>query len=426
MKKILVVDDNITICLMLRSWLLKHNYEVDTANSVSEAIEKIRREAFDLILSDIIMPEDDGFSLLTWVQKYDSDILVMMMTSYADIETAVESIKQGAVDYIAKPIDADVLFQKINDAFRKSEIAKQTKGLQQYIINTKFVGNDEIHNQLVEVIRNNNHLLILGQAGTGKSTAAKFIYLKSVQERGVYVEFDLNFIAEDRVKTGLDDEGLFAYYFEKAKGGLLHIKNFKKIDLKFQTSLIRSLTRQSKNDDFTQIVITSRYSKEKIKDEFIPKLYEKLLDSYIELPSIGGCEDDILSYSKFFLEMANKELDKNITKIDSEVYSILFDQKWEGNIQELKNIIFKMVLLSDKEVISKNMIPYILNKNNLIIEDNTSISNKPLDSFKKENFERKKIAEALDIAKGNKTLAATLLNIDRKTLYNKIRLYEIS
>ena len=426
MKKILVVDDNITICLMLRSWLLKHNYEVDTANSVSEAIEKIRREAFDLILSDIIMPEDDGFSLLTWVQKYDSDFLVMMMTSYADIETAVESIKQGAVDYIAKPIDADVLFQKINDAFRKSEIAKQTKGLQQYIINTKFVGNDEIHNQLVEVIRNNNHLLILGQAGTGKSTAAKFIYLKSVQERGVYVEFDLNFIAEDRVKTGLDDEGLFAYYFEKAKGGLLHIKNFKKIDLKFQTSLIRSLTRQSKNDDFTQIVITSRYSKEKIKDEFIPKLYEKLLDSYIELPSIGGCEDDILSYSKFFLEMANKELDKNITKIDSEVYSILFDQKWEGNIQELKNIIFKMVLLSDKEVISKNMIPYILNKNNLIIEDNTSISNKPLDSFKKENFERKKIAEALDIAKGNKTLAATLLNIDRKTLYNKIRLYEIS
>lgn len=426
MKKILVVDDNITICLMLRSWLLKNNYEVDTANSVSEAIEKIRHEAFDLILSDIIMPEDDGFSLLAWVQKYDSDILVMMMTSYADIESAVESIKQGAVDYIAKPIDADVLFQKIEDAFRKSEIAMQTKGLQQYIINTKFVGSDDIHNQLVDVIRSNSHLLILGQAGTGKSTAAKFVYLKGVQELGVYVEFDLNFLADYRAKTDLDDEGLFAYYFEKAKGGLLHIKNFKKIDIKFQTSLIHALTRQSKNEHFAQIVITSRYSKEKIREDFIPKLSEKLLESYVELPSIGGREEDILSYSKFFLEMANKELDKNISMIDSEVYNVLFEQKWEGNIQELKNIVFKMVLLSDKDVISKNMIPYILNKNNLVIEANTSLSNKPLDRLKKENFERKKITEALDIAKGNKTLAATLLNIDRKTLYNKIRLYEIS
>ena len=125
MKKILVVDDNVTICLMLKSWLIKNNYDVDTASSVSEAIKKVKDDAYDLILSDIVMPEVDGFSLLSWIQKYDSDIQVMMMTSFADIESAVEAMKMGAVDYIAKPIEAEMRFQKLDTAFRERKREKQ-------------------------------------------------------------------------------------------------------------------------------------------------------------------------------------------------------------------------------------------------------------------------------------------------------------
>lgn len=425
MKKILVVDDNITICLMLRSWLLKHNYEVDTASSVAEAIEKVKKYPYDLILSDIIMPEDDGFSLLGWVQKYDSYIQVIMMTSFADIESAVESIKLGAVDYIAKPIDADVLFQKIEDAFRRRDISLRSKGLQQYLVSPKDVETERLHGEMIDVIRNGSHLLVMGKEGTGKTTAAKFIYINGAKERGAYIEYDLNQSNTDIAKLEINEGDLFSYYFDKAKGGLLHIKNLKKVDLPFQTSLIRALNNQSKNDDYTQIIISSTYSQEEIKEHFMPKLSERLLELYIELPSLANRKDAIVSYSEFFLNMANNELSKNVENIPSEAYKLLFEQKWEGNIQQLKNLIFKMVLLSDNGEISKDIIDRVFNDKKESVLSLGADNDKSLDSFKKENFEKKKITEALEIAKGNKTLAATLLNIDRKTLYNKIRLYNI-
>lgn len=426
MKKILVVDDNVTICLMLKSWLIKNNYDVDTASSVSEAIKKVKDDAYDLILSDIVMPEVDGFSLLSWIQKYDSDIQVMMMTSFADIESAVEAMKMGAVDYISKPIDAEMLFQKLDAAFRERKIEKQSRDLQQYYISSRFSENESIHEKIIDVIRDNSHLLVIGNEGTGKTTAAKFIYIKRTQGRAPFVVFDLNQNGVDNSKMGDDEDILFSNYMDSAKGGVLYIKGFRKIDINFQTSLIRALTKQSKNDDYTQIVIATTYTQEQIKESFIPKLSEILLQSFIELPNLEGKRDEIVSYTEFFLKMANKELNKNISKIEPEVYEVLFEQSWKGNIQELKNLVFKMVILSEKDIISKDIIPYIVSEEALVeINLNSTGEEESLDSFRKENFERKKIAEALQISKGNKTLAASLLNIDRKTLYNKIRLYAI-
>ncbi len=426
MKNILVVDDNLTICLMLKSWLVKHGYSVETASNVADAIEKVKIEAFDLILSDIRMPDADGFDLLSWMQKYDSSVQVIMMTSFVDIESAVESIKQGAADYIAKPIDAEVLFQKIDEAFQKSERLKRTKDIQQLFIKPKGLDIEKNYNKMIEVISSDSHLLIIGEDGTGKNTAARFIYIKGVKDRGAYVEMDLHDEGVDGERV--IDSKLFDTYFEKAKGGMLHIKGLKKAGIQFQTSLISALTKQNKDENFTKIIISTTYDVEKVRSSYIPKLSELLLQSYMELSPIRGDKDTIVSYSESFLEMANRELDKNIKEILPEVYDFLFEQKWDGNIQELKNCIFKMVLLSEKDIIDGDIIPYISNNSkllisNVVVEKGDSMGG--LDSFKKENFERKKITEALGIAKGNKTLAATMLNIDRKTLYNKIRLYGI-
>lgn len=426
MKNILVVDDNLTICLMLKSWLVKHGYSVETASNVADAIEKVKIEAFDLILSDIRMPDADGFDLLSWMQKYDSSVQVIMMTSFVDIESAVESIKQGAADYIAKPIDAEVLFQKIDEAFQKSERLKRTKDIQQLFIKPKGLDIEKNYYKMIEVISSDSHLLIMGEDGTGKNTAARFIYIKGVKDRGAYVEIDLHDKGADSERV--IDSKLFDTYFEKARGGMLHIKGLKKAGIQFQTSLISALTKQNKDENFTKIIISTTYDMEKVRSRYIPKLSELLLQSYMELSPIRDDKDAIVSYSESFLEMANKELDKNIKEILPEVYDFLFKQKWDGNIQELKNCIFKMVLLSEKDKIDGDIIPYISNNSkllisNVVVEKGDSMGG--LDSFKKENFERKKITEALGIAKGNKTLAATMLNIDRKTLYNKIRLYGI-
>ncbi len=411
---------------MLKSWLTKHNYIVDNVTSVANAIEMLKMDSYDMVLTDIRMPDDDGFSLLMWVKKYDSDIQVIMMTSFADVESAVESLKMGASDYISKPIDTEVLFQKIDDAFRKKELDKQAKEMYQYFIKPVGMdGSQEIHDTMIEVSRNRAHLLIIGNNGTGKSTAVKFLYIKGAKDKGPFVELDLNYPKSDIIRQNVDEKGVFEEYLDKAKGGLLHIRGLKRIDIKFQSSLIRALTSQNVDNDFTQIIISSTESKKYLKDNLMPKLSELLFQSYIELSTLAGKKKAIVSYSEFFLKMANKELNKDISKIDSEVYETLFERKWEENIQELKNLIFKMVLYSESQVISKESVKSILNDDCLGLNTDYRVGSGTLESFKKENFEKKKISEALNIAKGNKTLAATLLNIDRKTLYNKIRIYQI-
>ncbi len=424
MKNILVVDDNLTICLMLKSWLVKHGYNVEAASNVADAIDKIKIEAFDLVLSDIRMPDADGFSLLSWIKKYDSSVQVIMMTSFADIESAVESIKMGAFDYIAKPIDADALFQKIEEAFKRSEIAKRSDDLHQNFFRPKGLDIQANHDKMIEAISKRLHLLIIGNNGTGKSTAAKFIYIKGTQIYGSFIEIDLeepNFVTEK-----LTDDVQLRIHFEKAKGGLLYIKGLKKPSIHFQNILLDLLTKQNKDDDYTQIIISTTQTKDDIKEQLMPKLANNILNSYIELPSIGGNKEAIVSFSDAFVKMANRELNKNITSISPKVYEFLYKQKWEGNIQELKNIIFKIVLMTEGSIISEEAIPLIVDKSRSPNDSRYTYDKVAgIDSFKKENFEKRKISEALDVAKGNKTLAATMLNIDRKTLYNKIRLYGI-
>lgn len=424
MKNILVVDDNLTICLMLKSWFVKNNYNVEVASNVAEAIEKVKNNMFDLVLSDIRMPDSDGFDLLSWVKKYDSSIQVIMMTSFADIDSAVESIKMGATDYIPKPIDVDVLFAKIEDAFKKNEIKKQSSYMFQELIRPEGMNTQLNHDKMIKVIRDGLHLLVVGENGTGKDTAVRFIYAKGIREKGPYELLDLNHLNRDNIYIGsLND--VFIKHFDEAKGGMLHIKGIEKIDLQMQTSLLRALTKQNRNNDYVQILMTTNKTKDQIKELLIPKLYNVLMESFIELSPIVGNESAISSYTSYFLEVANRELNKNIDKIDKEVYEVLFSHSWSGNIQELKNVVFKMALMTDDNVITKNAIPCLNDDSNCFGNRNLEVAESGMESFKKENFEKQKITEALDIAKGNKTLAATLLNIDRKTLYNKIRLYEI-
>lgn len=200
-KNILIVDDNLTICLMLKSWLVKNNYNVETTSSAQEAKQMVKDIPFDLILSDIRMPDVDGISFLNWTKKYDSDIQVIMMTGYAEIESVVESMKSGATDYISKPIDPEILFSKIEEAFQVQEnIKKNNQFPNDFLIPP---GNEykQLHEQLHLIAENNDHLLIIGDRGTGKHSSVKLVFEKGVHKSQPLVILD----ASDLVSTQSDN-----------------------------------------------------------------------------------------------------------------------------------------------------------------------------------------------------------------------------
>lgn len=421
-KNILIVDDNLTICLMLKSWLVKNNYNVETTSSAQEAKQMVKDIPFDLILSDIRMPDVDGISFLNWIKKYDSDIQVIMMTGYAEIESVVESMKSGATDYISKPIDPEILFSKIEEAFQVQEnIKKNNQFPNDFLIPP---GNEykQLHEQLHLIAENNDHLLIIGDRGTGKHSSVKLIFEKGIHRSQPLVILD----ASDLISTQSDIneyESVLIKKIKVAKGGLFYIRDIDKLNLFLQNELLTVLTKQSIDENFTQVILSSQQSLEELQNTLIPKLYNVLQKNVVILPPLKGKSEQILSFSQHFLEFANFALNKQLKGIDSEMQKEFISYNWPGNIQELKNTIIKAALLTEGDVITTEIAEELFGGIKYEREETNTIN---INSLRKENYEKEKIYQALTLAKGNKTMAASILNIDRKTLYNKIKLYSVT
>ncbi|MGI6520973.1 MAG: sigma-54-dependent transcriptional regulator [Fermentimonas sp.] len=426
-KSILVIDDNITVCLMLKSWLVKRGFNVEIATSVDQAKQLVKEHPFDLILSDIRMPGSDGFALLSWVQKYDSDILVIMMTGFADIETAVASMKSGAVDYISKPIDPELLFKKIDEAFITQENMKKNMPLSNEFVKPPGGDYKRLFKILDRVAEENIHGLIIGNRGTGKASAVKYIYEKGKHPLKPLEVYEVDSL-DAPVTLGLnkqdDKEGMIDA-FRLAKGGLLHIKGVDRLDLNGQNVLIDILTKQPKGPGFTQVIMTTEKEKSELQRLLLPKLYSLVEEDAIILPVLKGKRQEIAFFALHFLKFANQTLDKKVKTIDPSIQEAFMQHDWPGNIQELKNCIFKAVLLSDGSRVKANLLPSLLGKTGQT-DSSSSVSMKTVQALRKESYEKEKIQQALELTKGNKTMAASILNIDRKTLYNKIKLYKVT
>ena len=253
-KSVLIIDDNLTICMMLKSWLHKKDFFVEIVNSVDQAKQLIIENPFDLILTDIRMPGDDGFALLSWVKRYDSDIVVIMMTGYADIESAVESMKAGAADYISKPIDPEMLFKKIDEALITQENISKTSGFSNSFIKPPE-SYKNLFNQLNQAAVNNDHRLIIGDRGTGKSSAVKYINEKGVQPSNPLVIFD-----------GSQTDSSLMGKLKLASGGLLYVKEIEQLNLSMQDELLSILTRQTVSDNYTRVILSTEKNSEELKN----------------------------------------------------------------------------------------------------------------------------------------------------------------
>ena len=451
MERILIVEDDITYSLMLKSWLKRKGFEVETAGNIKDAQKILDNYQADLILSDLRLPDHDGICLLEWMNVKKKSIPLIIMTGYAEIQTAVQAMKLGAKDYVSKPVNPDELLKKITEALKpdiqqtqtsattlKTGNTDNTSTRQEYLEGESDAAK-ELYHYVKLVAPTPMSVLISGASGTGKEYVAHRIHQLSKRADKPFVAIDCGAIPRElaaseffgHIKgsfTGAINDKTGA--FLEADGGTLFLDEIGNLNYETQIQLLRALqerkikpigSNREINIDIRLITATNENLEIAISNgSFREDLYHRINEFSIRMPQLKDRREDILHFANFFLDQANRELDKQIIGFDNEAARILIQYNWPGNLRQMKNIVRRATLLADKNYISASELKRELNDIN---EPQSSVTGNF--SLKNPGTERERILEALKQTGNNKSRAAQLLNIDRKTLYNKLKLYHI-
>ena len=441
---ILIVEDDLVFSTMMKTWLTKKGFQVDTASANTRARKLLAEHTYDLILSDLRLPDQDGIHLLTWLREQSCHTPFIIMTSYAEIQSAVQAMKHGASDYIAKPIHPDELLNKIKENIGKPEIPAadlQEKTSTPFTQNF-LEGESEAAHQLFNYVRlvapTQMSVLITGSSGTGKEYVAHRIHELSKRNGKPFIAIDCGSIPKElsaseffgHIKgsfTGAlaDKTGAF----EEANGGTLFLDEIGNLGYEVQVQLLRALqerrirrigSTKEIEVDVRLLCATNENLKEGIaKGTFREDLYHRINEFTLRMPDLKERPEDILLFANFFLDQANRELERNLIGFDAEASKALQRYTWPGNLRQLKNTVKRATLLAQGDFITLN---------ELGEEILTSPPAPASESFNlhDEDLEKQRIQHALHRTGYNKTKAAQLLGIDRKTLYNKMKLYNIN
>lgn len=430
----LLIEDDITFCLMLKTWLKKKGIQTESASTISSAKNMIERNSYDLILSDLRLPDGSGMDVLEWSHSKKKEIPFIMLTGYADIQTAVDSIKKGAFDYIPKPINPDILLEKIQEAL-------STKKEAEVPVSINYIkGNSALSKKLYEyvdiVAPTEMSILITGESGTGKEHIANLIHSKSARKSAPFIAVDCGTIPKELAASEFfgHTKGSFTGaienktgYFAMANGGTLFLDEIANLSAETQMQLLRALQEKKirpvgSNDDIRVdvriIAATNENLSETVGVKFRDDLYHRLNEFSIQVPSLRERDEDIVLFSNYFLNEGNQEFKKDVVGFTDEAMEIIQKYHWPGNLREMKNVIKRSVLLTTEPYISADILPQEL-KNKKSEEINSN-------ALHDEEFEKSQILKALEMCNNNKSQAALLLKIDRKTLYNKLKLYNMN
>lgn len=430
----LLIEDDITFCLMLKTWLKKKGIQTESASTISSAKNMIERNSYDLILSDLRLPDGSGMDVLEWTHSKKKEIPFIMLTGYADIQTAVDSIKKGAFDYIPKPINPDILLEKIQEALSSKKEAEAPVSIN-YI-----KGNSALSKKLYEyvdiVAPTEMSILITGESGTGKEHIANLIHSKSARKSAPFIAVDCGTIPKELAASEFfgHTKGSFTGaienktgYFAMANGGTLFLDEIANLSSETQMQLLRALQEKKirpvgSNDDIRVdvriIAATNENLSETVGVKFRDDLYHRLNEFSIQVPSLRERDEDIALFSNYFLNEGNQEFKKEVIGFTDEAMEIIQKYHWPGNLREMKNVIKRSVLLTTDQYITADILPQEL-KNRKSEEINSN-------ALHDEEFEKSQILKALEMCNNNKSQAALLLKIDRKTLYNKMKLYNMN
>lgn len=440
--KILVIDDDTSFCVMLKTFLQKKGYEVTNAFTAKEAEEAIKNQVFDVVLTDIRLPDSDGIQILKSIKEVSQKTQVILMTGYTDIKTAVSAMKMGAYDYVGKPINPDEILHTIEQSLKKKADKPDTvssKKDKSETVDVSFVkGISSTSNQLHEYVSlvspTNMSVLIIGDSGTGKEYIAHTIHTQSKRKDKPFIPVDCGAIPKELASSEFFGhvKGSFTGaindkvgHFEAANGGTLFLDEVGNLSYEVQIQLLRALQERKVKPvgsnheikvDIRVIAATNEDLSEAVKrGDFREDLYHRLNEFCIQAPRLSERKHDIMIFAHHFLAQANEDLEKNIKGFDDEVIDLFMNYDWPGNLREMKNTIKRSVLLTKSEFVPIEVLPQEMLSSN---------ENSPVAFYTKEN-EEVAIRQALEQAGFNKSKAAKLLNIDRKTLYNKLKLYNI-
>lgn len=437
--KILILEDDASFGLMLNNWFRKKGFKSVLCQNVQAAKKTAMSETFSIILSDLRLPDGDGIMFLAWLRENKIETPLIIMTSYGEIQSAITSMKLGAEDYIQKPINPDVLMEKIHNALdkvnksssssAKSDIpANEKSTAQQEIITGKSPAAKQMEQYINLIAPTHLSVLLLGESGTGKEFAAKAIHLKSKRKDKPFIAVDCGCLSKDLAPSELFGhlKGSFTSaienkkgVFEQANGGTLFLDEIGNLSYDIQIQLLRSIQERrirpvgssvdkevdvriiaATNEDLEQAIATGKFRQD---------LYHRINEFSINIPPLRDRKPDIGIFAAHFLKLANAEIDKNIQNISPESIKLLENYNWPGNLRELRNVIRRAALFCNGDTIQTDDIPRLT-----VQEEIRQINLSPED-------ERERIIQAINAANGNKTLAAKLLGIDRKTLYNKLK-----
>lgn len=451
MPHLLIVDDDLTLAIMLRTWLSKQGFEVETASSVKAAGKKLLEDGpFDLVLSDLRLPDEDGLFLLQWMKQKQVSTPVIIMTSYAEVQNAVEAMKQGAADYIAKPVHHEILLQKIQEVIRTPRPsspapaphpqggrttpppAGTTTIDHKKYLEGKSEAARQLYNYVALVAPTPMSVLITGASGTGKEYVARRIHSLSKRAGKPFVAIDCGAMLKDlaaseffgHVKgafTGAvtDKTGAFV----EANGGTLFLDEVGNLSYDVQVQLLRALqerrirpvgSTQEIEVDIRLVCATNENLPLAIeRGEFREDLYHRINEFTLRMPALHERGRDILLFADFFLQQANEELERHIMGFEPKAVEAMMNYNWPGNLREMKNLVRRATLLAQDDIIRLADLGPSLQ---------TPAATTGL-QLHNEDSEKQRILQALEATGGNKSKAAQLLGVDRKTLYNKLKLY---
>jgi DNA-binding NtrC family response regulator len=436
---LLVVDDEFSVRDSLYNWFRKDGYRVDTAENATEALQRLQESSYDVVLLDIKLPGMDGIELQRRIHQIDPNLAVIMITAYASVETAVQALKQGAFDYVTKPIDPDELSHLVRNALEQRRLKAENIQLREKIEELskldEIVGDSPQMQKVLELVRSvaatDATVLIRGESGTGKELIARAIHANSPRRYFPIVPVNCGALPESLLESELfgHEKGAFtgAHYrrkgkLEMANGGTLFLDEVGTISPKTQVDLLRVLetkefTRLGGNKsirvDFRVICATNQ-NLEKLVEEgrFREDLYYRINVFSIYLPPLRERRSDIPLLAQHFLRKYALQMNKNITEISPEAMDILVRYDWPGNVRELANAIERAMVVGKPPAIRPEDLPFQLSRK---VEMNSG------DTLA--DAEKVHIAHILERTGWNITRAAEILQIDRATLYNKIKKY---
>ncbi len=468
-KKILIIDDDLDMCTLLSRFLNKKGFETEMAHNGVKGLAKFNEQHFDIVLCDFRLGDRDGKDVLLKIKEANSQTIVIIITGYSDIKTAVDVIKLGAFDYITKPLIPDEVINVIEkalaapsaEAITPAVTAPVQKNKRQYATsaNKEFlVGQDgetaRVYKQIDIVAGTNYSIILYGESGTGKEVIAKTIHETSNRKNRPFVAMDCGTLSKELAGSELfghvkgaftgaftDKEG----HFELANGGTLFLDEVVNLSPEVQAALLRVIQERKfkrvggtkEMDVDVRIIVASNENLQDAyrKGKFREDLYHRFNEFSINLPPLRERKDDIPLFADFFLDKTNNELNKNIEGYEDDVMEMFINYNWPGNLREFRNVVRRAVLLTPSGKINSKVLPWEIT--NARMHPNNRHQSDPVQGKTENGFlkevdlkdaaakaEYDAIMNVLKEVNFNKTRAAEILKIDRKTLYNKIKIYQ--